>query len=272
MGRVHLFEFEDMPWCPRAVRDGGTDWLQFMQNTFRGFDTIAPKLRDLMSRTRRTDVIDLCSGGGGPWLTLERTLAASGDVSVTLSDFFPNEAAFQDAESRSNGRISCLRESIDATNVPEELDGVRTLFNSFHHFRPDQAQAILADAVRKRRPIAVFEWSDSRWIGILMNLFLMPLWLLLLTPLVRPFRWSRLLLTYALPAIPAIVLVDGAVSMLRIYSPSELDDLVRRIPGGDAFEWEIGTQKVPRALVGVTYLMGWPKGAQSSSRTGEQRA
>ena len=48
---------------------------------------------------------------------------------------------------------------MDATHVPRELAGLRTLFNGFHHFRPLDATAILADAVRARQPIAIFEAS-----------------------------------------------------------------------------------------------------------------
>ena len=42
-------------------------------------------------------------------------------------------------------------------NVPESLNGFRTLFSSFHHFRPEQARAILANAMEKKQAIAVFE-------------------------------------------------------------------------------------------------------------------
>ena len=50
MRRIHLLEIEDEPWCPRALRDGGTDWLQFMGNQARAFDAIAPKLRAVMQQ------------------------------------------------------------------------------------------------------------------------------------------------------------------------------------------------------------------------------
>jgi hypothetical protein len=258
MRRVHLLEIEDQPWCPRLIRDGGTDWLHFMANTHKAFNAIAPKLRDAMRRFGSNRIVDMCSGGGGPWLSLVPLLAQSGGVDVQLTDFYPNRAALRRLLVESLGRIAYCLEPVDASNVPAELEGVRTIFNAFHHFRPQQAQAILADAVMKRRPIVVVEGADNRLLGVLFIL-LMPLAMLAMTPRIRPFRWSRILLTYVLPAIPLLGLFDGIVSMLRIYSPRELREMVAGIPGQEAFEWDIGTQPVRRSPIGLTYLIGMPR-------------
>jgi len=257
MRRRQLIEIEDQAWCPRAVRDGGTDWLGFMANLTRAFDVVAPKIRRAMERAGTTNVVDLCSGGGGPWLTLERTLAESGPVRVELSDLFPNIEALESLRDRSDGRCAFRREPIDATNVPAELDGVRTMFNCFHHFPPQVGRAILADAVRKRRPIAIFEGVDRRALPIL-GMPIQAAMVMLLTPFVRPFRWSRLLLTYALPLIPALVFFDGTMSMLRIYLPDELRELTQGIEGSDTFDWDIGRLRIPRMPIGITYLVGTP--------------
>jgi hypothetical protein len=90
----------------------------------------------------------------------------------------------------------------------------------------------------------------------------MPLMMLALTPLIRPFRWSRIWLTYVLPAIPLLCLFDGTVSMLRIYNPGELREMVASIPGWQSFEWDIGTQPVQGSPIGLTYLVGVPRDAQ----------
>jgi hypothetical protein len=260
MRRVHLLELEDHPWCPKPVRDGGTDWLGFMSNATRVFDLVAPKIRAAMEATQTTGIVDLCSGGGGPWLTLERELARSGRVEVELTDLYPNVAALERLGERSGGRCRFRRASVDATDVPGELDGVRTMFNCFHHFAPEDARAILADAVRKRRAIAVFEVADRR----LLPLLAMPmqaLGIFFLTPFVRPFKWSRVFFTYVVPLIPMLVVFDGAVSMLRIYSTDELRELVFATPGHDTFDWDIGTTPVPGLPIGLTHLVGTPRAA-----------
>jgi hypothetical protein len=78
-------------------------------------------------------------------------------------------------------------------------------------------------------------------------------------PLVRPFRWSRLMFTYVVPLIPGIVLVDGTVSFLRLYLEDELHELVRGVPGYERFEWDIGSTRAHGIPVGLTHLIGTPR-------------
>lgn len=258
MRRRQLVEIEDLSWCPRAVRDGGTDWLAFMANATKAFSPIAPKIRAAMRSMGTQDVLDLCSGGGGPWLTLERDLVPSGPVNVTLSDRYPNLEALTATRERSGGRLGFHPEPVDATDVPGSLRGVRTMFNAFHHFPPDQATAILTDAVRKRCAVVVVEGLDRRAAG----LFAMPLQvpaILLLTPLVRPFRWSRLFFTYAIPLIPLLVVFDGTMSLLRLYLADELRELVAKVPGQETFDWDIGFTPVRGVPIALTHLVGTPK-------------
>jgi hypothetical protein len=258
MRRHQLVEIEDLPWCPKAVRDGGTDWLGFMANTTKAFNAVAPKIRSAMDATATSNVVDLCSGGGGPWLTLERELARSGPVHVELTDLYPNVGALTSLRERSSGRCGFRASPVDATDVPTPMDGVRTMFNCFHHFPPELARAILGDAVRKRRGIAIFEAIDKRALG-LVAMPIQTFALFLLTPLVRPFRWSRLLLTYVVPLIPGIVLFDGTMSMFRIYLADELRELVSTVPGSDTFTWDIGTTPVPFSPMGITHIVGTPR-------------
>jgi hypothetical protein len=130
------------------------------------------------------------------------------------------------------------------------------MFAAFHHFRPEPARAILADAVRDRRGIAVLEPMERSILSVVGVLFA-PLMCLLLTPFIRPFRWSRLLFTYPIPIIPLIILFDGIISSLRTYSPEELRALVADLDAPD-YTWEIGKQSAPRTPVPITYLIGYP--------------
>ena len=258
MRRRQLVELEDLAWFPSAIRDGGTDWLAFMANHTGMFAAAAPHIRRAMDVTGTSEVLDLCSGGGGPWLTLEAALRKSGPVSVELSDLYPNVSAWRELSSRGGGGLRFRSEPIDATDVPATARGVRTMFNAFHHFPPDLARAILGDAVRKRRAIAIFEGVSHRAAG----LAAMPLQLpavLLLTPFVRPFRWSRLAFTYALPMIPFLVLFDGTMSMLRLYLEDDVRELLATVPDSESFEWEIGVTPTGPIRVGALHLVGVPR-------------
>jgi hypothetical protein len=186
---------------------------------------------------------------------------------VCLTDRFPNLEAFARAHATSNGKLEYRRDSIDATDVPSELTGFRTLFSSFHHFTPEQARAALGDAVRQRQGIAVFEGTHRSTLAIL-SMLLVPLLVLVCTPFTRPFRWSRLLLTYGVPVIPFLALFDGVVSCLRTYSPSELKTLLRDLPDS-SYHWEVGEVRRNRVSVPVTYLIGYPvqRGAVVAAHT-----
>jgi hypothetical protein len=80
---------------------------------------------------------------------------------------------------------------------------------------------------------------------------------LAVTPFIKPFRWSRLLLTYALPVVPLCTLWDGIVSCLRVYDPEELARLVAELPASD-YRWEYGRLDVPQMPTRLTYLIGAP--------------
>jgi hypothetical protein len=130
------------------------------------------------------------------------------------------------------------------------------MFSAFHHFRPEQACAVLADAVRKRQGIGIFEATQRRPLALLLTL-LAPLGVLVLTPFVRPFRWSRLFWTYLLPVSPLVTLFDGLVSCLRTYSVQDLRDLTASL-GSNDYHWDIGTVKSKTTPIPITYLLGVP--------------
>jgi hypothetical protein len=256
MSRVHLLEIEDQPWCPAPIRDGGTDFLEFTQKVANPFAPIAPKLAEAMKATGTSTVIDLCSGGAGPWEGLSKSLKAEGmEVEVQLTDLHPNEDAFERIERNSEGRIRGVREPVDATNVPSKVRGFRTLFNAFHHFRPDMARSILADAVHRGEGIGIFEGVERTPLAIASIPF-MTATQFLFAPFTRPFRWSRLFFTYVIPLIPVLIFWDGVVSCLRVYSPEELRALVAEL-GDTGYSWDIGrVRSVGPAH--VTYLIGIP--------------
>src|SRR6185503_8425625 len=160
--RFHLFEFEDQPWLPQPFRDFITDHLRYTVNEDMRRPVnlaIAGRLKALLERTGTRRIVDLGAGAGGPLVKIARILVdeLNCPVEIVLTDLYPNAAAFGRIESQSGGAIKARYESTSAFDVPFELDGVRTLFTAFHHFRPEEARLVLADAVRKRAPIAVFE-------------------------------------------------------------------------------------------------------------------
>jgi len=122
-----------------------------------------------------------------------------------------------------------------------------------HHFRPRDARAILADAVHHDTGIAVFEITERSLLSLLGMLFL-PLFVLLATPFIRPFRWNRLIVTYLIPLVPLAVWFDATVSCLRSYTPNELRAMTQDLGGG--YAWEIGIVPTAPFFTRVTYAIG----------------
>ena len=211
-GGAPFIEFHDQEWFPKILRDYVTDGLQFVFNFVRIYQPIVPCLNKAirMAKTRR--VVDLCSGGGGPWLWLRTVLqnASKLPVAVCMTDKYPNIPAFEGIRQNTQGQVTFYAESVNAARLPKELSGFRTIFTSFHHFQPQEALAILQDTVDARDGIGVFEVARRQPLAILSTV-LMLLGGFLAAPFIRPFRFSRLLWTYLIPVIPLVLFLDGVV-------------------------------------------------------------
>ena len=101
-----------------------------------------------------------------------------------------------------------------------------------------------------------FEGTYHSALAMLLML-LVPLMVFLMTPFIRPFRWSRLFLTYLIPVVPLVSLFDGLVSCLRTYSVAELRELLEGLEA-ENYQWEIGEVKCKANPIPVTYLIGVP--------------
>ncbi|MDH5604798.1 MAG: hypothetical protein OEY51_12700 [Cyclobacteriaceae bacterium] len=138
MKRIHLFEFEDLPWFPSLLRNYGTEFLQFLSSKTSMHKPIIPLIEKGLTKSGTNQIIDLGSGGGGGLLGINEALKEKG-VKVVLTDYFPNIEAFEYTKSLADN-ISFIREPVDARKVPSTLLGLRTQFLSFHHFKPSEAK------------------------------------------------------------------------------------------------------------------------------------
>lgn len=240
---MHAFEIHELPGCPDLFRRIATDYLRSVGEIFRAFEPITPLLKGALVASGSRTVVDLCSGGGGPVVSLaERASAELAEpVDVVLTDLYPNQRAFAWASGRSKGRVRGEQGSVDARRVPERLEGVRTLFDAFHHFQPADAKKILADAAQRRTPILVVE-ATERSVGAIVGMVLVvPLLVLLLTPFVRPFSFWRLVFTYVIPIAVPLIVFDGVVSCLRSYTQAELKVLTEGLEN-EAYRFHVGTR------------------------------
>ena len=261
MRRIHLFEFTDLSWYPQAFRRMQNDYLQFAATLGSGHKNLIPLFIKAMQHARTTEIVDLCSGGTGPWIRLQKQFKQAGlSVSIKLTDKYPNPEAVQKWSETSQQEIEYLSQPVDAMEVPGQLRGMRTLFEGFHHFKPEQARSILQDAFEKKVAMGIFEASLKPPFGLFL-LFLAPLTTLvsylLVTPFIKPRTVSRFFWTYLIPIVPLATCWDGFISLLRVYSIQDLKELIEPFQSND-YIWETGQASTGTPIFAFTYLLGYP--------------
>jgi hypothetical protein len=254
-----LIEIHDHPSFPPLLRDLFTDALQSIWSFSNSYDAIVPRLRSLLNHLDNHQILDLCSGAGGPLITLAPRLQSAAEPTphICLTDKYPNHEAFQRASL--NSAFTYESRSVDAAHVPADLPGLRTIFSSFHHFNPLEARNILTDAFYQRRAIAIFELANPTLKTMLITSSI-PFLAMFLSLRERPRRWSRLFFTFLIPIIPIALMFDGLISCLRAYSQQELQALVEGL-STPTYQWQIGEDR--SGLLPVTYLIGSPTSTSS---------
>lgn len=217
------------------------------------YKPIVPIIVKGLRKSKTNQIIDLGSGGGGGLIWLNAELKKElPDLKIMLTDFYPNLSAFEFTKKKANN-FEFMEKPVDARDVPPELMGLRTQFLSLHHFKPDEAKQILQNAIDSQNSIAIFEAQERSLPSILAMLF-SPLTVLLTTPFITPFKLGRIIFTYLIPVVPLFVLWDGIVSSLRTYSVEEMKELVVKLNGAEAYEWEVDRVKSGPGV--ILYLLG----------------
>jgi hypothetical protein len=254
------FEFEDFSWFPDTIRRSMVDYLSFFLRKTQFYKPIIPVLTDCLQHAPVQAVTDLCSGGGGPILQVQKWVQEStgSNIAITLTDKFPNTEAYEYIREQSGGSISYSATSVDATAVPASLTGMRTMFSAFHHFSPAMAKAGLKDAVAQQQPIAIFDGGDKHVLAMLGIILMHPVIFFCCTPFFRPFRFNRLLFTYLIPIIPICTVWDGIASIMRMYRPKDMLRMAQEADEQGRYIWASGKKRHPLGFH-IAYLTGYPK-------------
>lgn len=263
MKRRQLFEFNEAAWLPAGLRAMITDFLRTLIELLEPFSPQLPLIvRALRSAGEGAGVVDLGSGSGGPWRHLSPQLnrLAGRSVPITLTDKYPDPDTTAQLPQPADVVYHPL--PVDARAIPENLRGLRSLFDGFHQFRRADAVAIIANSVAQQQPIVIMELMRRSALDLGVLVFT-PLLVWVLTPWIRPFSWRRLTLTYLVPVAPLIILWDSLISTLRCWRPDELLALAREA-GGAGYQWHAGNYRHRGAP--VTFLIGYPR-----ERTGAAR-
>lgn len=117
--------------------------------------------------------------------------------------------------------------SSSAPGAPDSADSkvFRLFALSFHHFDDNAAARVLRSALDAADGFAIVELQERKLGSALLMLLDFPLLFVVTLPW---FWWDipRLLFTYALPVLPAVMAFDGVVSSLRTRTFDEVVDLL----------------------------------------------
>jgi hypothetical protein len=258
--RLQLFEFNDSPWAPRALRETIVEALSRMLAWGGVLRELVGPFEQFLADAGAREVLDLAAGAGGPAQIFVKEILAAGRTPprFLLTDLNPPLHAWEQARAAFPGVLDYVPEPVDATRIPADLarGRARVIINALHHLPPAVARGIFADAVASRSPIFIAEGFERNPLGFAP---MVPAGVLALTatPVLSPRdRLAKAMLVYATPIAAATSVWDGLVSTMRIYSRADLEAMVA--PFGDGFTWTYGHYTFPAGGKGY-YFHGIPR-------------
>lgn len=230
--RMNLFEFCDQKWLKGAWREAYLDGLNTTFKMFKLHADLAKPFNLWISKSNKKNVLELCSGGGGPINTLIEK--SDEKFIITLSDLNPDVNAFEKVKEKYPDRISFINKSTDATDTKGLETNLIFMCSSFHHFSPQMAQKILLNAYKNSNGIFIQEILSRNFFNMISSIFnLLPL---MLTPFFSGrLTFFKVLITTIIPIIPLMIIFDGIVSVLRTYT---IEEIFNMMPEKMKKEWQ----------------------------------
>ena len=267
MKRIQLFEFEDFSWLPNAIRAGITRLIVVFLRMMKTPQLLAELISELRQKQPFDQIVDLGSGAGGAMPEVVNTINAATPerpLKLLMTDLHPNPKVVAHFNSVStDGSIRYADQSTDATDFRKVPGGLKTMMNSFHHLPPEAAQSVLRTAQNERQPLLIYELAENKiplllwWLLLPLSLSILVIMVWFMTPFVRPLGWKQLFFTYLIPIIPLVYAWDGQASLVRIYTKSDLQQMIGEVP--EDYSWTIEPALNAKGKKSGYYILGLPK-------------
>src|SRR5262245_43733299 len=148
--RVTLFEVSDSSWAPRTLREFIHESITRALDWARAIGGLTAPFAEFVAATGAREVLELGAGLGGPSRLLAQAMRRDGrePPRFVLTDLMPSLPAWRELCARLPD-LDFAPEPVDATHVPPALaEGrARMVINALHHFPPEFARRLFADAV-----------------------------------------------------------------------------------------------------------------------------
>ena len=225
MKRNQITQIINTTWCPSLIKNRIIEFLNWFVIKVNATKPFVPVIEEVLDSTNTKKIIniDLNVGAG-----IE-----------TVAPFIKKEIEIN---------------SIPITDFNVKQNGLYLFANSFHQLPIEQAKEKLKKIAESGNPVVVVEGNnDSLWQIVGMTFFV-PLSVLLTTPFVKPFHFSRLIFTYLIPILPIFIVIDGCLALLKLYNPKDLKELTTDI-NIPHYEWKMGKNDNGRGGK-IIYLTG----------------
>ncbi|NJB71166.1 hypothetical protein GGR42_001628 [Saonia flava] len=267
MKRIQLFEFEDYDWFPTWLRTCMTNLINVLHKLLGVSDVLANLVAQALIKSNAKQIVDLGSGAGGAMPEVMKILHGYDrykDVNLIMTDLYPDDEMVAKFNSQYNPSIKYHKSPVDATDIANTPEGLKTMVNSFHHMNPENAKEILKSAQENKQPLLIYEMGQNNipllmwWLLLPISLAVMMLMVLFMTPFVKPLTWRQLVFTYLIPIIPICYAWDGQASLPRMYTLKDMDVLLEGLET-ENYTWEKAIMYRKKGKKLGTYVMGLPK-------------
>lgn len=267
MKRIQLFEFEDFAWFPTTFRSTMTKLIVVLHKVLGTKEVLGDLLQQTRSRLGFSRIVDIGSGSGGIMPEIVKEInrqSPDAQVELLLTDLHPNPQFIQSFKAAPHNDISYQAEPLDASNLSNAPEGLKTMVNSFHHMPPAIARKILATAQTNRQPFLIYEITENKiptivWVLLLpISLVVTALMAIFLLPAIRPFTFQDVLFTWLIPLVPIFYAWDGQASMPRMYTFEDFKQHLLPEESADYY-WEMATAKKRNGKDLGYYVLGLPR-------------
>jgi len=184
------------------------------------------------------------------------------NVELLLTDLYPNKDLIDHYDEEATSNITYHPHAVDARDFSKIPKGLKTMSNIFHHMKPEDGRHILASASQHKEPLLIYEMAENKIPTLIWAIFL-PLGLAILfimswfmTPFTKP-SLKQLLFTYLIPLIPIFYAWDGQVSMIRMYTFGDFEQLLDGLEV-EGYQWEMGQALKEDGKAQGYYVFGRP--------------
>lgn len=207
---MKLKELEDFDWFPTILRKYQMEFIGMIASKFGFYKKVAQMIKSDIREQKINKILDLCSGSGLPAMYIHKAMKEP-NLMTTLSDKYPQQIQITEG-------VSYVVKPFDVFEIQMESDVYYTMYNAFHHFEKKDQQSIIQNALNNGANLKIVEIVQPTFLNLLSVTLASTLGVLLMCPLIRPFEWRRILLTYIIPINVLTVMIDGYITILKSRS------------------------------------------------------